>query len=258
LGQGEEMVKPSDIYDFITSVVLDVEVSNQTTLETLVISEDLSDLQTFAVARAESFRQMRARNVFAFDIPVIPIDADPVQALTLMERAVLSLSLRHKYSDDEISKIVDEGQKVVSRDLKEGRKNLARAAISIALMNNPSKCPVVNSAHQTLGSRLSRAQQMHLVTHSAECSICVNILRVVDKQIVQDYINAPVLNYPNTLTQITEEEKTRLTKRAELKDGWPKSYGSFFENPRVSLRTATIFGLASSALIAIGLYLWSK
>jgi hypothetical protein len=142
--------------------------------------------------------------------------------------------------------------------LKEGRKNLARAAISIALMNNPSKCPVVNSAHQTLGARLTRAQQMHLVTHSAECSICVNILRVVDKQIVQDYINAPVLNYPNTLTQITEEEKTRLTKRAELKDGWPKSYGSFFENPRVSLRTATIFGLASSALIAIGLYLWSK
>jgi hypothetical protein len=60
------------------------------------------------------------------------------------------------------------------------------------------------------------------------------------------------------LTQINAEEKAKLIERAALKDGWPKSYGRYFENPRVSIRTATIFGLASSALIAIGLYLWSK
>jgi hypothetical protein len=243
------------IYDFITSVVLDVEVSNKVTSESLAISEGLSDSQTFAIARAECWRQMRARNVFAFDIPTIAIDADPVQALTLMERAVLSLSLRQSLDVETVSNIVDEPRRIVSRDLKEGRKNLARAAIALALMNNKTKCPVILAAHQTLGNRLTRAQQMHLVTHSAECSICVNILRVVDKQVIQDFISAPVLSYPNNLPSISDDEKARLIKRAELKDGWPPSYGKYFENPRVSLKSATIFGAASSALIALGLYL---
>jgi hypothetical protein len=242
------------IYDFITSVVLDVEVSNKVTSESLAISNGLTDLQIFAVARAECYRQMRARNVFAFDIPTIALDADPVQALTLTERAVLSLSLRQKLDVEDVSHIVDEPRRIVNRDLKEGRKNLARAAIALALMNNKTKCPVIVAAHQTLGSRLTRAQQMHLVTHAAECSICVNVLRVVDKQVIQDFINAPVLTYPNNLPEISDSEKERLIKRAELKDGWPPSYGKYFENPRVSLRAATVFGVASSALIAIGLY----
>ncbi|MEY3696897.1 MAG: hypothetical protein RJA41_547 [Actinomycetota bacterium] len=249
------MANQDVIYDFVTSVVLDVEVSNKVTSESLAIGEGLSDSQVFAIARAEAWRQMRARNVFAFDIPAIPLDADPVQALTLMERSVLSLSLRQKLEVEEISQIVDETRKIVNRDLKEGRKNLARAAIALALMNNQTKCPVIVAAHQTLGSRLTRAQQMHLVTHAAECSICVNVLRVVDKQVIQDFINAPVLKYPNNLSKISDSEKERLIKRAELKDGWPPSYGKYFENPRVSLKSATIFGAASSALIALGLYL---
>lgn len=249
------MANQDVIYDFVTSVVLDVEVSNKVTSESLAIGEGLSDSQVFAIARAEAWRQMRARNVFAFDIPAIPLDADPVQALTLMERSVLSLSLRQKLEVEEISHIVDETRKIVNRDLKEGRKNLARAAIALALMNNQTKCPVIVAAHQTLGSRLTRAQQMHLVTHAAECSICVNVLRVVDKQVIQDFINAPVLKYPNNLPKISDSEKERLIKRAELKDGWPPSYGKYFENPRVSLKSATIFGAASSALIALGLYL---
>ena len=249
------MANQDVIYDFVTSVVLDVEVSNKVTSESLAIGEGLSDSQVFAIARAEAWRQMRARNVFAFDIPSIPLDADPVQALTLMERSVLSLSLRQKLEVEEISHIVDETRKIVNRDLKEGRKNLARAAIALALMNNQTKCPVIVAAHQTLGSRLTRAQQMHLVTHAAECSICVNVLRVVDKQVIQDFINAPVLKYPNNLPKISDSEKERLIKRAELKDGWPPSYGKYFENPRVSLKSATIFGAASSALIALGLYL---
>ena len=252
------MVNRDSIFDFVTSVVLDVEVSNLVTTEALAISEGLTEIQTFAIARAESYRQMRARNVFAFDIPSIPLDADPVQALTLVERAVLSLSLRQQMDEENICEVLDETRKIVRRDLKEGRKNLARAAIALALMNNQTKCPVVISAHQTLSQRLTRAQQMHLVTHSAECSICVNVLRVVDKQIIQDFINAPALKYPNSLPTISEEDKIRLLKRAELKDGWPKSYGRILENPRVTLRNATIFGITSSALLALGLYLLNQ
>jgi len=252
------MANPDLIYDFITSVVLDVEVSNKATFEALLISQGLSENQTFAIARAESYRQMRARNVFAFDVPSIPIDADPVQALTLVERAVLSLSLRLKLDEESICQILDEPRKIVRRDLKEGRKNLSKAAIALALMNNQTKCPVVNAAHQTLGQRLTRAQQMHLVTHSAECSICVNVLRVVDKQIIQDFINAPVLSYPNNLPAISADENLKLLKRADLKDGWPKSYGRFLENPRVSARNATVFAVASSGLIALGLYLLNQ
>ncbi len=252
------MVNRDSIFDFVTSVVLDVEVSNLVTTEALAISEGLTEIQTFAIARAESYRQMRARNVFAFDIPSMPLDADPVQALTLVERAVLSLNLRQQMDEENICKVLDETRKIVRRDLKEGRKNLARAAIALALMNNQTKCPVVISAHQTLSQRLTRAQQMHLVTHSAECSICVNVLRVVDKQIIQDFINAPALKYPNSLPAISEEDKIRLLKRAELKDGWPKSYGRILENPRVTLRNATIFGITSSALLALGLYLLNQ
>lgn len=252
------MANQDAIYDFVTNMVLDIEVSNQTAAETFAISEGLSDTQTFAVARAEAFRQMRARNVFAFDVPVIPIDADPVQALTIMERAVLSLSLRQKFDEETVCEILDETRKIVRRDLKDGRKNLARAAIALTLMRNPTKCPVVNAAHQTLGSRLTRAQQMHLVTHSAECSICVNILRVVDKQVIQDFIDAPQLKYPNDLPEISAEEKARLIKRADLRDGWPMKVGRYFENPRISLRNATVFGAASSALIALGLYLLNQ
>ena len=252
------MANKDSIYDFITSVVLDVEVSNRTASDTFAISENLSEIQTFAVARAEAFRQMRARNVFAFDQPSIPLDADPVQALSLMERAVLSLSLRQKFEEEIVCKILDETRKIVRRDLKEGRKNLARAAIALTLMNNPTKCPVINDAHQTLGSRLNRAQQLHLVTHSAECSICVNVLRVVDKQVIQDFIEAPKLSYPSDLPNISPEEKARLIKRADLVDGWPREVGRYFENPRVSLRNATIFGAASSLLIGLGLYLLNK
>ncbi len=252
------MANPDAIYDFITSVVLDVEVSNKTTSEALAISEGLSDLQTFAIARAEVLRQMRARNVFAFDIPSIALDADPVQALTLMERAVLSLSLRHKFEEEEVCEVMDETRKIVRRDLKEGRRNLARAAIALTLMNNQTKCPVINAAHQTIGIRFTRAQQMHLVTHAAECSICVNVLRVVDKQVIQDFINAPQLKYPNDLPTISAEEKARLIKRADLQDGWPMKVGRYFENPRVSLKNATVFGIASSALIALGLYLLNQ
>ena len=252
------MVNKDSIFDFVTSVVLDVEVSNLATTEALAISEGLTEIQTFAIARAESYRQMRARNVFAFDIPSIPLDADPVQALTLVERAVLSLSLRQQMDEENICEVLDENRKIVRRDLKEGRKNLARAAIALALMNNQTKCPVVISARQTLNQRLTRAQQMHLVTHSAECSICVNVLRVVDKQIIQDFINAPALKYPNSLPAISEEDKSKLLKRADLKDGWPKSYGRILENPRVTLRNATIFGITSSALLALGLYLLNQ
>ena len=242
------------IYDFISSVVLDVDVSNVTASEALVISEGLTNHQTFAVARAEIFRQMRARNVFAFDIPSIALDADPVQALSLMERAVLSLSLRHNFAEEDVCEILDETRKIVRRELKEGRRALARASIALALMNNPSKCPVINSAHQTLSNRLNRAQQMHLVSHAAECSICVNVLRVVDKQVIQDFINATVLKYPNNLPEIATDEKARLIKRADLHGGWPLKVGRYFENPRVSIRNATIFGIASSALIGLGLY----
>lgn len=252
------MANQDAIYDFLTNVVLDVEVSNQTAAESFAISEGLSDLQSFAIARAEAFRQMRARNVFAFDVPTIALDADPVQALTLMERAVLSLTLRQKFSEEEVCEILDDTRKIIRRDLKEGRKNLARAAIALTLMANPTKCPVVNAAHQTLGSRLTRAQQLHLVTHAAECSICVKVLRLVDKQVIQDFIDAPMLKYPNNLPEISAEEKARLLKRADLQDGWPMKVGRYFENPRISLRNATVFGAASSVLIALGLYLLNQ
>lgn len=243
------------VYDFITSVVLDLEVSNKTTSESLAISQGLSDLQGLAIARAESFRQLRARNVFAFDIPTISIDADPVQGLTLMERAVLSLSVRQKLGDKEISDVVDENLRDVVSTIKTARKNLARTAIALTLMNNQSKCPVIEAAHKTLGTTLTRAQIMHLVTHSAECSICVNVLRVVDKQVIEDYINAAQLKYPNDLPEISEEEKAKLISRADLKDGWPMKVGKFATSPKKLLRNAIFLGVVSSALLIVGLVL---
>ncbi|MEN9693526.1 MAG: hypothetical protein RLZZ330_1170 [Actinomycetota bacterium] len=243
------------VYDFITSVVLDVEVSNKTTSESLAISQGLSDLQVLAIARSESFRQLRARNVFAFDIPTISIDSDPVQGLTLMERAVLSLSLRQKLSDKETSEVVDENIRDVVSSIRSARKNLARTAIALTLMNNNSKCPVIEAAHKTLGTKLTRAQVMHLVTHSAECSICVNVLRVVDKQVIEDYINAAQLKYPNDLPEISEVDKAKLVNRADLRNGWPMKVGKFSTSPKKLVRNALFLGAVSSVLLILGLVL---
>ena len=249
------MASDDIVYDFITSVVLDLEVSSKTTSEALAISSGLPDLQVLAIARAESFRQLRARNVFAYDIPTISIDADPVQGLTLMERAVLSLSLRHKLNEKDISDVVDEKTRDVISTIKSARKNLARTAIALTLMNNNSKCPVIEAARKTLGTKLTRPQIMHLVTHSAECSICVNVLRVVDKQVIEDYINAAQLRFPNNLPKISEAEKEQLLKRADLKNGWPMKVGKFSASPKKLLRNAIFLGVVSSVLLIIGLVL---
>lgn len=251
-------------YELISSVVLDVEIASIATVDAISISQatSASDDQSLSIARAEAWRQLRARNVFPHDIPIFEVFGDPVSALSPAERTLLALSLRLKVSDDRLGSIVGMKHKDAIATLKEARRQLARAAIAMTLMTNETRCPVTQTAQQTLGATLKRAQAMHLVTHAAECSICVPVLRTVDRQIVADYAQAAVAAVPADLESRAEsvDAATRetLVSRSNLKSGWAPADENLSHDPRVLLKRAAFFGAVSAVLVAVGLVLAAR
>lgn len=253
------MINSTQLYELVSSIVLDAEIASVATADAISISSASAstDVQALSIARAEAWRQLRARGIFPLDVPLFAVDGDPVAALSPAERTVLVLSLRLKRTEDEIAEISGIQRKEVLTLLKEARRQLARAAIAMTMLTNDTRCPVTSQAQQTLGSTIKRSQALNLVTHAAECSICVPVLRTVDRQIITDYINAAPLSMPKTIDDLvasySDAEHSHLLRRAALKTGWAPPDENLNQDPRRLLKRAVLFGAMSAVFIIVGL-----
>ena len=101
------MINSTQVYELVSSIVLDAEIASVATADAISIatSASVSASQTLSIARAEAWRQLRARSIFPLDVPLFAVDGDPVAALSPAERTVLALSLRLKRSDEEVAEI---------------------------------------------------------------------------------------------------------------------------------------------------------
>lgn len=243
-------------YELVSAIVLDPVLAEIAYSDASRISAatGASDTQSLSIARGEAWRQLRARSVFVHDVPLVGHDADPVAGLTAMERTVLVLSLRLGLNDATVAEVCAISVREAATQIKNARRELARTAIAITLMTNPSRCPVIEQAHTTLGESLTRGQVMHLVTHSAECSICVPVLRTVDRRIIEDYRNAPAMAAPQASANESMSIEA-LVGRAKLKNGFAPADETIKGDPKKLLRRATLWGAVSTLLLIAGLVL---
>ena len=244
-----------EVYELVSAIVLDPEIALEAASDAYVISQavDADEMQTLSIARGEAWRQLRARNVFLHDVPTFDAHLDPVAALTVMERTVLELSVRMRFNDESVAHVVGSSLKVVQKEIATARKELARAAIAGALLTNVTKCPVTSQAQMTLGAELTRGQAMNLVSHSAECSICVPVLRTVDRQIMQNYIDVPMAQLPPDFSTMLSKAAEPLVARARLVDGYAPRESEAKRNPRQMAVRAGVLGFASAVLIVVAL-----
>lgn len=252
------MAELRKIHELISNVLLDSEISAIAAAEAWAIIESTqaSNAQAFSIARGEAWRQMRARGHFPHDIPTIEVPGDPVAGLSIIERTALSLTLRFKFENDEVAQILGESSKATAAIIKTARRELARTAIAITALTNPTRCPIMSQSAINLGQSISRGQAMNLVSHCAECSICVPVLRTVDRQIVSDYTDAPMQELPEAVTTITPTKDAEdLVARANLKNGWAPRDINVSRDPRKLMKRTIIFGAISTLLIALGLWL---
>jgi hypothetical protein len=250
---------PRRYADVAWAIVLDPEITEQVIADSVVIAEalDLPESEHLALVINESFRQMRARMQFEDDIPKVGLSSDPVAGLSLLERSHLVLNLRMGLSIEEISSLLGISAKRAKRELKSARLHLARTAIALTLLTNPSRCPVVNQFQSALVADISRDQLFRVVSHSAECSICVEVLRVVDKQIVNDYAKADsfVLGSSFEVTlRASRSEVERLKSRFRSKGSQIKVQLSS-RNPKMYIKRAIVFSAMSFLLLLLGIWL---
>ncbi len=241
------------LYEFVSSVVLDEEIALTATSDAILISNAVSasELQALSIARGEAWRQLRARNVFADELPLVAIDGDPVSGLTVEERTALALVARLNLPIQDAAKVMSMKVKHVDGVLTTARRELARTGIAMTLLTNNSKCPVIAQFHSTLQGELNRGSIMSLVSHSAECSICVPVLRTVDKQIVAQYIAAPRVQASQELASLLQRDAQPLVERARLIEGWAPSERD--RNSRFHIKRAVVYGFISTLLIAVGI-----
>jgi predicted alpha/beta hydrolase family esterase len=122
----------------------------------------------------------------------------------------------------------------------------------MTLLTNNSKCPVIAQFHSTLNGVMNRGQAMSLVSHSAECSICVPVLRTVDKQIVAQYIAAPRVQAPASMTNLLSRDVAPLVERAKLNQGWAPREND--RHARFHIKRAVVYGFISTLLIAVAIF----
>jgi hypothetical protein len=250
---------PRRYADVAWAIVLDPDITEQVIADSVVIAEllDLPESEHLALVINESFRQMRARMQFEDDIPKVGLTSDPVAGLSLLERSHLVLNLRTGLSIEEISSLLGIRVKRAKRELRSARLHLARTAIALTLLTNRSRCPVVNQFQAALVADVSRDQLFRVVSHSAECSICVEVLRVVDKQIVNDYANADSYVLGSSFEETLRASRLQVEKlksRLGSKGSQIKVQLSS-RNPKVYLKRAIVFSVMSFLLLLLGMWL---
>lgn len=241
----DRRVVDRQISELASAVILDAAGAARAAAEANAIADAIgaSGLPRLAIARGEIWRVQAERERAPHELqPFLP-DSDPVLGLTVAERTALALQLRLGLAAPAVAEVFGMSQRRVERLLATARRELARTAIAIALFSNPSRCPVLHRI-QANGEVLDRSKALQLVTHAAECAICVPVMRTVDRQIIDDYRDAPAIELPTF--EVTDV--AALISRAQLQNGVPpKAEGS-----TNWLRLAFWCGAVSSLLFLLG------
>lgn len=243
------------VVELVTAIVLDDEIAATAVADSLLIADavDATELQTLAIARAEAWRQLRARNIFPEDTRLIRAGSDPVAGLTVAERTVLAIAGRlHRTTEEGALILGVQSPRTFYRWRRRARMQLVRSATAIALITQPGRCPVVVAGVGRFGTDLDRGTAMHFVSHAGECSICVEVLRLVDHQVWQEYQEAPAATY---LPAAAVGNAADLVARARLAKGWPAREATYRRNSRQWLRWSIAAGALSAALVALALLL---
>ena len=264
----------ASVVDFSVLVTLDPQISAVSIRDALVVAQSRPQpapptVESFVLlshARAEAWRQLRARGLHADTTPTVQFDADPLEALSPLERTVLYLSLRREFRYEDIAYITDLSVRQVKKMRKRALVSFVRAVTSLALAMDLTPCPVRDQIAAQGAGMLSRRDIDALTLHAAECSICVDWLRRADETAVKGY---SVLATPDSsqidavlasLVRVGAAERERIVSRAgRLRaDGRPPRAEWWDRDPRGFVRRAITMGIVSVALLLAGLALLSR
>lgn len=240
----------SEIAELVSAIVLDEEISDVAIADAVAISTHMnsSRLQALSIARAESWRQLRARNIFPYDERLVAAGTDPVAALSVIERTALALVGRVKLDVDAAAEVMGLKPKQFQKVFRKSKIQLVRATTAITLITMESRCPAVVSGKHRFGTALDRKHAMHFVVHAGECSICVPVLRQVDKTVWDEYQAAPAIQAQLKPSQFEVEV---LIERAKLNSGWARTLPADFRDQNRILQRAIWIAAASSVLLGL-------
>lgn len=261
----------ASVIDFSVLVTLDPEISAVSIRDALVVAQSRpqpapATIESFVLlshARAEAWRQLRARGLHADAEPTVQIDADPLEALSPMERTVLYLSMRREFRYEDIAYITDLSVKQVKKMRKRAAVSFIRAVTSLALAMDLTPCPIRDRIAAQGAGMLTRRDIDALTLHAAECQICVDWLRRADEHAVKGYtfLAAPDSTQVDavlaSLGHLDDAERERIIKRAGRlrSDGRPPRAEWWDRDPRGMVRKSIGFGIASAGLLLLGLTL---
>ena len=261
----------ASVIDFSVLVTLDPQISAVSIRDALVVAQSRPEpapatIESFVLlshARAEAWRQLRARGLHADTEPTVQIDADPLEALSPMERTVLYLSMRRDFRYEDIAYITDLSVKQVKKMRKRAAVSFIRAVTSLALAMDLTPCPIRDQIAAQGAGMLTRKDIDALTLHAAECKICVDWLRRADEHAVKGYafLAAPDSSQVDavlaSLGHVSDEERARIITRAGRlrSDGRPPRAEWWDRDPRGLMRKSIGFGAASAALLLLGLAL---
>ena len=264
----------ASVVDFSVLVTLDPQISAVSIRDALVVAQSRPEtapptIESFVLlshARAEAWRQLRARGLRADTTPNVQIDADPLEALSPLERTILYLCMRRDFTYEDIAYITDLSVKQVKKMRKRAAVSFIRAVTSLALAMDLTPCPVRDQIAAQGAGMLTRKDIDTLTLHAAECSICVDWLRRADEHAVKGYafLAAPdstqVDAVLQSLAHVSAEERERIVKRAGRlrRDGRPPRAEWWDRDPRGFINRAIAMGIASVAFLLAGLLLLSR
>lgn len=261
----------ASIVDFACLVALDPAISAAAIRDALIVlgSRDapapptLEPLVVLAHARAESWRQLRARNTHPDTAPDVLIDAEPLSALTPAERTVLYLMMRRGLAAHDAAFVMDLPIAEVRRLRRSAAVAFVRSVTALALAMDLTPCPIRDGIAARGAGVLSRKDITALTMHAAECSICVEWLRRADQTALAGYAalavpgDAQVEAVLADLAAVAAAERERVRTRAGAlrRDGRPPRPSRFDRDPQYFLRRGIAFAVASVVLVLGGLLL---
>ena len=218
-------------------------------------------LVVLAHARAEVWRQLRARGLHPDMAPEVRVDAEPLEALAPVERTALYLCTRRGLSFEDAGFVMDCSARTVRRLRRRASVALVRSVTALALAMDLTPCPVRDGIAARGAGMLTRKDIDALTMHAAECSICVEWLRKADHHALDGYghLAAPtdheITVVVADLVKVAKAERDRVVARAGTlrRDGRPPRGDRFEGDPQVWMRRGIALAITSVALVLVGL-----
>ncbi len=217
-------------------------------------------LVVLAHARAEVWRQLRARGIHPDSAPDVRVDAEALSSLTPAERTTLYLMTRRALPAHDVGFILDVSTREARRLHRRAQVALVRAVTGLALAMDLTPCLIRDELAARGAGMLSRRDIDALTMHAAECRICVEWLRRADHQALAGYdsMAAPTDREIDVvlanLQQLGEEERLRVVARAGAlrRDGRPPRESLLLGDPKRWMRRGISLGVTSVVLVVVG------